>query len=179
MKNIFLILEIITFLNIGYSQNIIISDYSIINVIGKDLKSIDKNPYIQLTESSISFTNIETFFEFEYLESLISSTPYISNHSKCSLRKLNLEYLRNQKRINEKWDFSKLDNKSVKIFDGSLKNDQKYEISKPIYSEDNKFAFVYLKSSSKVIFSGETTIYFLKIKNGKWNISERFLIDFS
>ena len=177
MKKIILIISLLS-ISLGQSQNATVLDYEVINALSKNFKQIDNSDKIVLTEKSIAFENLDYFFGKKYIEDFISSTPNLSKKEKYFLRNLDFDFLKKQKRETVFWDFSYL-KAHVRKFTENENNitNNVYSFSLPIFTDDNKTAFVYSSSLSSFFLPGFKMICILKYKNKKWKVYKEYVVE--
>lgn len=155
----------------GNSQNTTSTDYEVVKELFIQLKEFNKNKFLFLEEKSTQFKYKNIFFENNYFKNYISSFPF-KKRELHFLKKLDLNYLRNQYREDENWDFSKFGDKISKYTKKTPfkinYNTLIYSISIPIYSEDYKYAFIYGSMARETTGGGEENLYVLRYKGKKW-----------
>ena len=144
MRRILLsILSIIIYQN-SFSQK---SDYDVLKALFNDFNNFHPYDSIRLYENPLNFDRQETFFTNESFKNYTYPVIGVDTPKIVKLmKKVNFEFLRNNKRNSENWDVSKLPKNVILYAENSkreLNGKEQYKISKPIYTKDEKIAFIY------------------------------------
>ena len=129
------------------AQNLADRDQELLNQVIPDLTGSNNHDTINLHKNVLVFHHQEKVFTKEFFGRYTYRVLGVdSARVKKLIRKLDFVYLQQQKSSDSLWDFSRLPYKLV-VYSNDGSNGLKYEhflkIAKPIYSEDEKFAFVY------------------------------------
>lgn len=173
MRKILTIILFLSSLNNLIAQNNLDEDYLLLksaipSIISKQDNS--EKPHIDKIPSA--FINQEKFFSKDFLINYTYPVPGVDcKKVKKLIKTLNFNYLGIQKRDTIHWDFSKINIRVSDFFynyndKGSVKI-QQYKISKPIYSQDGKMAFIYYEIVCP-FECGSANVKVFKKKTGKW-----------
>ncbi len=167
-KLIFLILFSI---NLSYSQADSKSfDYKLFNSLINDLTSKKINDSIFLYDETIAFDNQDKFFSKENFKEFTYPIIGVDNKKvKKLLCRLNFKELANEKYPNEKLVKENL-NKTIQLYDSKtdLKKRTRYKVTRPIFSKNNKYLFIYYEESCGFLCGGSTNVKVYKKNSGIW-----------
>ena len=136
--------------------------------------TLDTKVNINVYENQSAFINQEKIFSKTFLNDYTYPTIGVdSKKIKKLIKALDFNYLAQQKKQVNKWDFSKSKYSIVKYSENSANQFDKirrYKISNPIYSKDFKMAFIYYEDICGFIDCGSTTVSVFKKCKGKWKL---------
>ena len=169
MKNYYFLI-IIFFLNFSYSQST--NDYDFLNQILPDLVGTRHIENLKIYERQAKFENQSTFFTKDFFQNYTYRVIGVDGKKVKKLIKiLDFKYLSNQKREEEFWDFEKINVTLTKYTENPINimdYVERFSISKPVYTKDKKFAFIYSQQVCGGPDCGEATVKIYKQTNGKW-----------
>lgn len=144
-------------------------DYKLLDII---LTTKTKENKLHIYEKPSDFINKETFFSKDFLIDYTHPTIGVdSKKVKKLIKKLDFNYLSNQKSEVDYWDFSKISISIFKYVENSSNQFDKIrrlKVSRPIYSKDLKMAFIYYEDICGYIGCGSANVIVLKKCNGTW-----------
>ena len=168
MTRILLTIFIFSFVSSVNSQTDI-KDYNLLDII---LPTLAKEGHLYIYEDPSAFVDKRNFFTKSFLCDYTHPTIGVdSKKIRRLIKKLDFNYLSSQESKFYKWDLTKIKFPVTKYIGNPLNNFDKIrrlKISRPIYSEDLKIAFIYYQDICGYIGCGSASVIVLKKHNGRW-----------
>lgn len=146
-------------------------DYLLLDEV---IPTLVKKGELYIYEKQSDFVNQKKFFSKTFLYNYTYPTIGVDNKKvKKLIKKLDFENLSAQKMMVDNWDFSKSKYSIIK-YDENPSNQfdkiRRFKISKPIYSEDFKMAFIYYEDICGFIDCGSANVIIFKKCNNTWKL---------
>jgi len=170
MKKIYLLLILIFYFTISYSQST--EDYELINQVLPNLVGSMHIKDLKIYEKTAKFENQERFFNEEFFKDYLYSTLGVdSTEVKKLIQLLDFKYLANQIKEANFWNLDMINVKLTK-YEANPKRIMdlvtRFSIATPVYTYDKKFAFIYYVENCGGPDCGSATVKIYKQNKGKW-----------
>lgn len=169
MKNFYFLIFIL-FLNVSYSQSK--NDYDFLNQVLPDLVGSGHIENLKIYERPAKFENQSTFFTQEFLQNY---THFVIGVDEKKVKKiikiLDFKYLSTKNSDEDCWDFQKIKVKLTKYTENPkniMDYIERFSIAKPVYTKDEKFAFIYYQQICGSPDCGSAAVKIYERTNGKW-----------
>ena len=174
MTKFFHVLILLFICGSATSQHSDYVNYNVVNTALSELTaSINKKDSIRINCYTISFIEQKTFFTKEFLESF--TFPVVGVNSakvKRLLKLLDFKYLRDEKSEIITLDTTKLNYKSVLLFDRNnvnlLDGKKRYMFSEPLFVSNKKIAFISIRIECGYMDCSSTFVNVYKKHGDKW-----------
>lgn len=173
MKKLILFSLLIQFGIWGYCQKSSSNDdYNLLTTALKDIAALKKDDTLRFYAESLPFENQRQIFSKKFFEEYTHPAVGVDNEKiKTLISILDFEYLAKQCRKDGKWNDKKINLNLItynEVTKNKFKGKKQYRVSKPVYSKDKMFAFLYSYYSCGYPDCSSETLKIYKMEKGQW-----------